>query len=74
MMKAQESQKKLAGHDRGRQEKQKKPWRCQTQISQKKTQKISGFQCTLLGSVQIIKGNKVVSVKGKSRKWLTTAL
>lgn len=39
-MKAQESQKKLAGHDRGRQEKQKKPWRCQTQISQKNTKDI----------------------------------
>ena len=33
-----------------------------------------GFQCTLPGSVQGIKGNKVVSVKGKSEKWLTTAL
>lgn len=33
-----------------------------------------GFQCTLPGSVQGIKGNKVVSVKGKREKWLTTAL
>lgn len=33
-----------------------------------------GFQCTLPGSVQGIKGNKVVSVKGTREKWLTTAL
>lgn len=31
-----------------------------------------GFQCTLLGSVHHIKGNKVVSVKGKRGKWLIT--
>lgn len=36
--------------------------------------KDAGFQCTLLGSVQCIKGNKVVSVKAKRGKWLTTAL
>ena len=36
--------------------------------------KDAGFQCTLLGSVQGIKGNKVVSVKGKRKKWLMTAL
>lgn len=33
-----------------------------------------GFQCTLLGSVHGIKGNKVVSVKRERKKWLTTVL
>lgn len=33
-----------------------------------------GFQCTLLGSVHSIKENKVVSVKGERKKWLTTVL
>lgn len=36
--------------------------------------KDAGFQCTLLGSVQGRKGNKVVSVKGERGKWLTAAL
>lgn len=36
--------------------------------------KDAGFQCKLLGSVQGIKGNKVVSVKAKREKWLMIAL
>lgn len=71
MTKAQESQKKLAGHSRERQEKLKAPEISASDFSN--NTKDAGFQCTLRGSVQGAKGNELVSVKGKNKKWLMTA-